>query len=68
MDRFYNAAESLINQGAQVSILGCTELPLLKKVRPLGPGFIDTLEVLAQQSILACGGKLKQEYLHLITK
>lgn len=68
MDRFYNAAESLMNQGAQVSILGCTELPLLKKVRPLGPGFIDTLEVLAQQSILACGGKLKQEYLHLITK
>ena len=68
MDRFYNAAESLINQGAQVSILGCTELPLLKKVRPLGPGFIDTLEVLAQQSILACGGNLKQEYLHLITK
>lgn len=68
MDRFYNAAESLINQGAQVSILGCTELPLLKKVRPLGPGFIDTLEVLAQQSILACGCKLKQEYLHLITK
>ena len=68
MDRFYNAAESLINQGAQVSILGCTELPLLKKVRPLGPGFIDTLEVLAQQSILACGCTLKQEYLHLITK
>ncbi len=68
MDRFYNAAESLMNQGAQVSILGCTELPLLKKVRPLGPGFIDTLEVLAQQSILACGGTLKQEYLHLITK
>lgn len=68
MDRFYNAAESLINQGAQVSILGCTELPLLKKVRPLGPGFIDTLEVLAQQSILACGAPLKREYLHLITK
>ena len=68
MDRFYNAVESLINQGAQVSILGCTELPLLKKVRPLGPGFIDTLEVLAQQSILACGAALKQEYLHLITK
>lgn len=68
MDRFYNAAESLINQGAQVSILGCTELPLLKKVRPLGPGFIDTLEVLAQQSVLACGATLKQEYLHLITK
>ena len=68
MDRFYNAAESLMNQGAQVSILGCTELPLLKKVRPLGPGFIDTLEVLAQQSILACGAALKQEYLHLITK
>ena len=68
MDRFYNAAESLINQGAQVSILGCTELPLLKKVRPLGPGFIDTLEVLAQQCVLTCGAPLKQEYLHLITK
>lgn len=68
MDRFYNAAESLSRQGAQVSILGCTELPLLKKVRPLGPGFIDTLEVLAQRSILACGAPLKKEFEHLITR
>jgi aspartate racemase len=68
MDRFYRAADSLMRQGAQVSILGCTELSLIKKAHILGPGFIDAMEVLAQQSVLACGAPLKQEYLHLITK
>lgn len=68
MDRFYTAAASLRRQGAQAIILGCTELSLIKRDYPVGAGFIDAMEVLAQQSVLACGKPLKQEYRCLITK
>lgn len=68
MDRFYTAAASLRRQGAQAIILGCTELSLIKRDYPVGAGFIDAMEVLAQQSVLACDKPLKQEYRCLITK
>lgn len=68
MDRFHDAAASLRRRGAQAIILGCTELSLIKRDCPIGPGFIDAMEVLAQQSVLACGKPLKQEYRCLITR
>jgi aspartate racemase len=68
MERFFAAAEDLRSQGAEAIILGCTELSLIKRDEHIGAGFIDAMEVLAQQSVLACGAPLKQEYLHLITK
>ncbi len=68
MDRFYTVAASLRRQGAQAIILGCTELSLIKRDYPVGAGFIDAMEVLAQQSVLACGKPLKPEYRYLITK
>ncbi len=52
----------LINErGAQSVILGCTELSLLKKPFALGDDFIDTLEVLAEKAILACGKQVKEK-------
>lgn len=66
MDKFRYAERDLREQGAQVIILGCTELPLLKREHDLGPGFLDTLEVLAQASVLRCGGVLKPRYRHLL--
>ena len=68
MDRFHAAAKNLRAQGAQVIILGCTELSLIKRDAEIGAGFIDELEVLAQQSVLLCGKPLKQEYACLITR
>lgn len=68
MDRFHAAADHLRQKGAEATILGCTELSLVKRDNPIGPGFIDALEVLAQQSVLHCGMPLKAEYKCLITR
>lgn len=68
MDRFFAAAEDLHRQGAQVIILGCTELSLIKRDHKIGAGFIDAMEVLARQSVLSCEKPLKKEYDCLITK
>ena len=68
MDRFRTAAEDLRAQGAQAIILGCTELSLIKRDYDIGAGFIDAMEVLARQSVLACGKPLKKEYDCLITR
>jgi aspartate racemase len=68
MDKFHAVRKQLQENGAQAIILGCTELSLIKRDYPIGGGFIDAMEVLAQQSVLRCGGKLKDEYRCLITK
>ena len=68
MDRFHAVSRELKENGAQAIILGCTELSLIKRDHPIGSGFIDAMEMLAQQSILRCGCKLKDEYKYLITK
>lgn len=67
MDRFRAVQRELQEKGAEVIILGCTELSLIKRYEDIGPGFIDAMEVLAQQSILRCGKKLKAKYENLIT-
>lgn len=67
MDRFYAVEEELRSKGAQSIILGCTELSLIKRDYALGHGFIDSMEVLAQQAVLQCGKTLKAEYRNLIT-
>lgn len=63
---------SLEKQGAEKVILGCTELPLLKKWawqvesdalnQFLFGECIDVLEVLAQKAVLECGAVLKEEF------
>ena len=68
MDRFLSAAGDLRRQGAEVIILGCTELSLIKRDEKIGAGFVDAMEVLARQSVLACDKPLKKEYECLITK
>lgn len=68
MDRFFAAAQALRSRGAQAIILGCTELSLIKRDHDIGAGFIDAMEVLAQQSVLACEKPLKQAYRCLITR
>jgi aspartate racemase len=64
---FESVKEQLRQKGAQVVVLGCTELSMLKKEFPLGDGILDALEVLAQESVLACGKKIKPEYQTLFT-
>ena len=68
MDRFFAAADDLRRHGAQAIILGCTELSFIKRDYPIGAGFLDAMEVLAQQSVVLCGKPLKEAYRCLITK
>lgn len=62
MDKFAIVKDYLKTQGAQVIVLGCTELSVIKKDYNLGNGFIDAMEVLSRSAILACGKSVKQEY------
>jgi aspartate racemase len=67
MNLFNEAADALFSQGAQVVLLGCTELSMVKCTQTLAPGFLDVMEVLARRAVTLCG-RLKSEYTHLITE
>lgn len=64
---FQQVCRELRKQGAEAVVLGCTELSLLKKQYALGDGVIDALEVLAKESVLACGKQVKKEFDTLFT-
>ena len=68
MEKFAAVAIELQENGAQAIILGCTELSLIKRDHTIGAGFLDAMEVLAQQSILQCDKPLKEKYRSLISK
>lgn len=68
MARFEAVRQELCGAGAQAIILGCTELSMIKRDYPIGPGFIDAMEVLAQQAVVQCGKPLKEEFRCLITR
>lgn len=67
MERFLSVGNELRENGAETIILGCTELSLIKRENDIGHGYIDAMEVLAQQAIIRCGGQLKENYVSLIT-
>ena len=67
MDRFHSVEAELRNQGAEVIVLGCTEFSLIKRDHILGPGYLDAMEVLAQQAVLQCGKQMKRDKRYLIT-
>lgn len=67
MDRFDTVDEELRQSGAEVVILGCTELSVIRQREEIGKGFLDVTQVLARESILRCGKTVRQEYGELIT-
>lgn len=64
---FEAVAMSLKEQGAEVSILGCTELSMIKKNFKLPAGILDAMEVLSM-TVVNRFGLLKEAYRELITK
>ena len=46
--------------GCDRIILGCTELSIVKRELDLGPMYIDSLMVLAESAVLACGYELNE--------
>lgn len=75
-DMVHKVVRHMLQGGSQKIILGCTELPLLKKDvwmadspelgKILHEDCIDVLEVLAQKAILYSGAKLKEKYIDII--
>ena len=62
MQRFRRVQQELNDCGAEVIILGCTELSLIKRDGNIGPGFLDVMEVLARETVIRSGKKLKAKY------
>lgn len=67
MKKFEEVSKELRGNGAEVVILGCTELSVIKRDEKLSAGYLDAMEVLAQSCVKQCG-KLKEEYEELITR
>lgn len=67
MDNFKEISAYLFGQGAEVIILACTELSIVKRDYKLPAGYLDVLEVLALNAVKQCGN-VREEYLELITK
>jgi len=65
MNEFAAVSDELHNGGAQVVILGCTELSLAKR-ESIGHGYIDVMEVLAKRCVQRCGGSVRSKYNILI--
>ena len=59
--RFYKVAEHLRDAGAEVILLGCTELSVVSEICGLGGEYIDLLRLMAKCAVCRCG-RLKQEY------
>lgn len=65
LEKFRRISEELRSNGAEVIILGCTELSLFRREN-IGSGYIDVLEVLASRSIEKCGGRVRDKYHNLL--
>jgi aspartate racemase len=59
MKAFKEVSDQLIDNGAQILILGCTELSVIRRTESLGDEYIDPLLVLARECIVSCDRKLK---------
>ena len=67
MDEFELVKSQLLEKGAQVVVLGCTELSIVKRDNNVGDKVLDIIDVLAQDCVRKCA-KLRPNYQELITK
>lgn len=68
INKFRSVSGELRDKGAEVIILACTELSLIKRDYDIGPDYLDAMEVLAMRAVTLCGAGLKEEYHSLIKK
>ena len=67
MEKFRQVSAELFEKGAQVILLACTELSLIKKEHKLPAGYLDVLEVIARCAVERCH-HVREEFDALITK
>ncbi|MDO4459549.1 MAG: amino acid racemase [Clostridia bacterium] len=58
MQSFADVSGRLLEKGAEILILGCTELSVIRRTESLGSEYIDPLYVLARECVKAAGRKL----------
>ncbi len=63
---FSDVSERLRSAGAEVIILGCTELSVIRDQYPIGAGYLDAMQLMAKCAVEECG-TLRAEYRELIT-
>lgn len=61
MEAFTDVESELLQKGAEVIILGCTELSMVKRDYALKNCYVDAMEVLARCAVKECGS-LRKEY------
>jgi aspartate racemase len=66
MEKFEAVSKELRKNGAEVILLGCTELSMIRRDEQIGAGYLDVMQVLAKCSVELCG-VLKPEYREIIT-
>lgn len=67
MELFERISEELRAGGAEVILLGCTELSVIREDYEIGSGYLDVMQLMAKCAVEACG-RLKQGYQELITR
>lgn len=67
MTAFGQLSEELFDRGAQVILLACTELSLIKRDHELAAGYLDVMEVLARKAVCSCN-RVQERYRQLIGK
>ncbi|MFI3213046.1 MAG: amino acid racemase [Eubacteriales bacterium] len=67
IQRFDKVARELRSNGAEIIILGCTELSVVKENCDIGTGYLDIMRLLARCTVQYCG-KLKDIYAGSLTE
>lgn len=67
LSTFYRVEAELSASGAQLILLACTELSLIKRDNKMPAGYLDVMEVLAKKAVESCN-RLRKEYQDLVTK
>lgn len=65
MESFRKVSEDLYKQDAQVILLACTELSLIKRDYGLTKRYLDVMEVLARKAVQCCN-RVRKEYRWLV--
>jgi len=58
---FLTIQKDIFEQGCKAAILACTELSCFREMYNLPQFYIDAMGMLTEKSILACGGKMKEQ-------
>lgn len=66
MNCFERVSNHLKQKEAEIVVLGCTELSIVKKNVRLDHSFLDAMELLSAVSLKKCGMKIKDEYRYLV--